>query len=160
MKPKFQSKQSIIINAPLEKVWNYLMDISKIPEFHPRVINVDLLSNQKLRGENISYQCHLSDGKNSCVEKDIEIVLMKKIVTELPADTMGLTKLLNDYVVETLFEKVNEKQTKLEILHYYSSSKFKVWLMNFIIKPKIAKETLATLEGIKKSIENENYQND
>ncbi|PIE46991.1 MAG: hypothetical protein CSA42_05325, partial [Gammaproteobacteria bacterium] len=105
MKPKFQSKQSIIINAPLEKVWDYLMDISKIPEFHPRVINVDLLSNQKLRGENVSYQCHLSDGKNSCVEKDIEIVPMKKIVTELPSDTMGLTKLLNDYVVETLFEK-------------------------------------------------------
>ncbi len=129
MKPKFQSKQSIIINAPLEKVWNYLMDIS--------------------------YQCHLSDGKNSCVEKDIEIVPMKKIVTELPSDTMGLTKLLNDYVVETLFEKISENQTKLEMLHYYSSSKFKVWLMNFIIKPKIAKETLATLEGIKKSIENE-----
>ena len=154
MKPKFQSRQSIIISAPLEKVWNYLMDISKIPEFHPRVTNVDLLSNQQFRAENVSYQCHLSDGKNSCIEKDIEIVPMEKIVTELPSDTMGLTKLLNDYVVETLFERVNDKQTRIEMVHYYSSSKFKVWLMNFIIKPKIAKETLATLQGIKKSIEN------
>ena len=156
MRPKFQSKQAIIINAPLKKVWNYLMDITNIPEFHPRVANVDLLSNQKYRGENVVYQCHLSDGKNSCVEKDVEIIPMKKIVTELPSDTMGLTKLLNDYVVETTFEKVKENQTKVEMLHYYSSSKFKVWLMNFIIKPKISKETFATLQGIKKSIENEN----
>ena len=34
MKPPFRSKQEVIINAPLETVWEFNMDITKIPTFH------------------------------------------------------------------------------------------------------------------------------
>jgi hypothetical protein len=44
-----------------------------------------------------SYQCHLSGGKHTCIEKDIEIVPLKKIVTVLPQDTFGISKILSDY---------------------------------------------------------------
>jgi ligand-binding SRPBCC domain-containing protein len=37
MRPPFRSKQEVIINAPLETVWEFNMDITKIPAFHPRV---------------------------------------------------------------------------------------------------------------------------
>ena len=155
MRPKFQSKQSVIINAPLEKVWEFSQDLSRIAEYHPRVNKVDLISGKQFREAGVAYQCHLSDGKNTCIEKDIEIIPMEKIVTVFPSDTMGLTKLLPDYVVETALKKIDDQTTQIEISHFYSSSKLKVWLLNFIIKRKVARETMDMLNASKKNIENE-----
>jgi hypothetical protein len=75
------------------------MDLTKILEFHPRVVKVDLLSGKTLREPGASYRCHLSGGKHSCVEKDIEIIPLQKIVTVLPEDTFGISKILSDYRV-------------------------------------------------------------
>ena len=157
-RPKFQSKQSVIINAPLEKVWEYNQDLSKIADYHPRVDKVDLISGRQFREVGVAYQCHLKDGKNTCIEKDIEIIPMQKIVTVFLSDTMGLTKLLPDYIVESTLEEISNMTTKVEISHFYSSSKFKVWLLNLIIKPKIARETTDTLAAMKYKIEH-GYQN-
>ena len=153
MRPKFQSKQEVIINAPLEKVWEFNMDLSKIAEYHPRVNKVDLISGKQFRETGVSYQCHLKDGKNTCIEKDIEIVPMQKLVTVFPQDTMGLTKLLPDYVVESSLSKVGENATKVEMSHYYSSSKLPVRLLNFYIKRKLSRETQETLNAMKNCIE-------
>ncbi len=153
MRPKFQSKQEVIINAPLEKVWEFNMDLSKIAEYHPRVNKVDLISGKKFREAGVSYRCHLKDGKNTCIEKDIEIIPMQKLVTVFPQDTMGLTKLLPDYVVESNLSRIGDNLTKVEMSHYYSISKLKVWLLNFIIKRKIGRETQDTLNAMKKWIE-------
>ena len=90
MRPPFRSSQAVIINAPLEAVWAFSMDITKIPEFHPRVVKVELLSGKALREPGVSYQCHLSGGKHTCVEKDIEIVPMQKIVPTLKAKLLNL----------------------------------------------------------------------
>ena len=100
LQPPFRSKQEVIINAPLEAVWSFSMDLTKIPEFHPRVVKVDLLSGKTLREPGASYQCHLSGGKHTCIEKDIEIIPLQKIVTVLPEDTFGISKILSDYRVE------------------------------------------------------------
>ena len=89
MRPKFQSKQEVIIDASLEAVWEFNQDLSRIPEYHPRVNRVDLVSSKQFREAGVSYQCHLKDGKNTCIEKDIEIVPMQKIVTVFPHDTRG-----------------------------------------------------------------------
>jgi uncharacterized membrane protein len=105
VRPEFQSRQSVTINAPLEKVWEFGQDLSRIAEYRPRVNKVDLISGKRFREAGVAYQCHLSDGENTCVEKDIEIIPMEKIVTVFPSDTMGLTKLLPDYVVETVLKK-------------------------------------------------------
>ncbi len=153
MRPKFQSRQEVIINAPVEKVWEFNMDLSKIAEYHPRVNQVDLISGKQFREAGVSYQCHLNDGKNTCVETDIEIVPMQKLVTVFPQDTMGLTKLLPDYVVESTLSKVGDNATKVEMSHYYSSSKLLVRLLNFYIKRKLARETQDTLNAMKKCIE-------
>jgi hypothetical protein len=155
MRPKFQSKQSVIINAPLEIVWEFGLDLSRIAAYHPRVNKVDLISGKQFREAGVAYQCHLSDGKNTCVEKDIEIIPMEKIVTVFLSDTMGLTKLLPDYVVETTVKKIDDQATQVEISHFYSSATLKVWLLNLFIKRNVAKETQDTLNGLKKAIENE-----
>jgi uncharacterized membrane protein len=153
MRPPFRSKQEVIINAPLEVVWAFNMDLTKIPEFHPRVFKVDLLAGKRFREPGASYQCHLSGGKHTCVEKDIEIIPMEKIVTVLPEDSFGITKILSDYTVETTFQKLGDCSTKMEISHYYSAKGLKARLVNLIAKGKIARETQATLNAIKASIE-------
>ncbi|WP_160144130.1 SRPBCC family protein [Chryseolinea soli] len=155
LRPKFQSKQTITINAPIEKVWAFNQDLSRIPVYHPRVNKVDLISGKQFREVGVSYRCHLSDGKNTCVEKDIEIVPLEKIVTVFTADTMGLTKLLPDYIVESTVKQIDNNSTRVEISHFYSSSNWKAWLLNFIIKSKIARQTMDTLNAMKMNIENE-----
>ena len=154
MRPKFQSRQEVIVNATLEKVWELNQDLSKIADYHQNVSKVELISGKQFREVDVSYKCHLTDGKNTCIEKDIEIIPMEKIVTLLPFDTMGITKLLPDYVVETNLSKVDNNTTKVEMLHFYSTSKFFVWLLNcLIIKRKMAKQTQSMLNAMKKWIE-------
>ena len=153
MRPPFRSKQEVIINAPLEAVWSFSMDLTKIPEFHPRVFKVDLLAGKAFREPGVSYQCHLSGGKHTCIEKDIEIVPLEKIVTVLPQDTFGIRKILDDYRVETTFQKLGDSSTKVEISHYYSTKTLTAMLLNLIARGKIARETQATLKAAKAAIE-------
>ena len=153
MRPPFRSKQEVIIDAPLETVWAFGMDLTKIPEFHPRVFKVDLIDGRRFREAGVSYQCHLSGGKHTCIEKDIEIVPLEKIVTVMPQDTFGISKVLSDYAVETTFQKLGDSLTKIEISHYYSTPTLKAKLLNLVAKGKIARETQATLTGIKAAIE-------
>ena len=153
MRPPFRSTQSVIINAPLEAVWAFSMDITKIPKFHPRVVKVELLSGKALREPGVSYQCYLSGGKHTCVEKDIEILPMQKIVTVLPEDTFGISKILPDYVLETTFHRVGHSSTKVEISHYYSTLTLKAKLLNLVAKRRIARDTQATLNASKAVIE-------
>jgi hypothetical protein len=155
MRPPFQSRQEVIINAPLEKVWVFNQDLSKIATFHPRVDKVSFISGKQFREEGVSYQCHITGGKHSCIEKDIEIVPMVKIITVFTSDTMGLTKLLPDYMVESSVARIDANTTRVTIAHYYSSSKWKVKLLNFYIKRKVARETQETLHAMKIAIENE-----
>jgi uncharacterized membrane protein len=154
LRPPFRSKQEVIISAPLEVVWSFSMDLTKIPEFHPRVSKVDLIDGKAIREPGVSYQCHLSGGKHTCIEKDIEIVPFEKIVTVLPEDTFGISKILSDYTVETTFRKLGDSSTKVEISHYYSTKGLKAKFLNFVAKGKIARETQATLNAAKAAIEN------
>ena len=151
--PPFRSKQEVIINAPLEAVWSFSMDLTKIPEFHPRVVKVDLLSGKTFREPGASYQCHLRGGKHTCIEKDIEIIPLQKIVTVLPEDTFGISKILSDYRVETTFQTLGHRSTKVEISHYYSTTTLKAKLLNLMAKGKIARDTQATLNAAKAKIE-------
>ena len=153
MQPPFRSKQEVIINAPLETVWSFSMDLTKIPEFHPRVVKVDLLSGKTFREPGVSYQCHLSGGRHTCIEKDIEIIPLQKIVTVLPEDTFGISKILGDYRVETTFRAIGHQSTKVEISHYYSTTTLKAKFLNFIAKGRLARETQATLNAAKATIE-------
>jgi len=153
MPPPFQSRQEVVIHAPLASVWSYTMDLTRIPEFHPRVIKVDLLSGKTFREPGASYRCHLAGGKHSCVEQDIEIIPQQKIVTVLPEDTFGISKILPDYRVETTFHPLDDRSTRVAISHYYSTPTLKARLLNLVAKGKIARDTQATLNAAKARIE-------
>ena len=152
-RPKFQSRQEIIIASSIDRVWNFNQDLSLISSYHPRVTRVDLVSGVQFREAGVSYRCHLTDGKNTCMERDIEIVPYHKIVTIMPEDTMGLSKLLRDYLVETIFTRIDDAHTKIEFNHYYSTKTLKTKVISLIAKRKIGKESMETLKAMKKAIE-------
>jgi hypothetical protein len=151
--PPFQSRQEVVIHAPLQAVWEFNQDLTNIADYHPRVKRVDLISGKRQRGQGVAYMCYLKDGKNTCVEKDIEVVPMERIVTALPEDTMGITKMLPDYLVETRLTPLAEHETKVEFSHYYSTKSVKTRFFNVIAKKKIARESQDTLNAMKRAIE-------
>ena len=71
----------------------------------------------------------------------------------LPEDTFGIGKILSDYTVETTFERIGRASTRMEISHYYSTTRLKAKLLNLVGRSKIARETQATLDAIKAAIE-------
>lgn len=151
--PPFQSRQEVVIHAPLQIVWEFNQDLTNIAVYHPRVKKVDLISGKRQRGNGVAYRCHLTDGKNTCVEKDLEVVPMERIVTALPEDTMGIAKLLPDYLVEARLTPLAENETKIEFSHYYSTKSLKTKVFNVIAKRKIARDAQNTLEAMKRIIE-------
>ena len=151
--PPFQSRQEVVIRAPLQVVWEFNQDLTSIAVYHPRVKRVDLISGKNQRGNGVAYRCYLKDGKNTCVEKDLEVVPMERIVTALPEDTMGITKILPDYLVETKLTPLSEHETKVEFSHYYSTKSLKAKLFTLIAQRKIARDAQNTLDAMKRIIE-------
>jgi hypothetical protein len=151
--PPFQSRQEVVIHAPLQVVWEFNQDLTNIAVYHPRVKRVDLISGKRQRGNGVAYRCYLKDGKNTCVEKDLEVVPMERIVTALPEDTMGITNMLPDYLVETRLTPLAENETKIEFSHYYSTKSLKTKLFTLIAKRKIARDAQNTLDAMKRTIE-------
>src|SRR5262245_24107433 len=148
-----RSQQSVTIDAPLEAVWEYNADLARIADFHPRVDKVELIDGQSRRAAGVGYKCHLRGGRHTCVERDVEVVPMKRIVTALPEDSFGVARLLPDYRVETTFERESVGRARMEFRHYYSIRGWKARLFHWIAGRRIAKESQATLNAIKRAIE-------
>jgi hypothetical protein len=148
-----RSQQSVLIDAPLEAVWECNSDLSRIADFHPRVDKVELIDGQSRRAAGVGYKCHLRGGRHTCIERDVEVVPMERIVTTLPEDSFGVARLLPDYRVETTFAREGAGRTRMAFRHYYSFRGWKGWLFHWIAGWRIAKESQATLEAIKRAIE-------
>ena len=67
-----RSGQSVTIDAPLEAVWEYNSDLSRIADFHPRVDKVELIDGQSQRAAGVGYKCHLRGARHTCIERDVE----------------------------------------------------------------------------------------
>jgi uncharacterized membrane protein len=157
MSRKQQVHSEVVIDAPLQAVWEYCMDISKIPEFHPRVDRVDYLSGTKQRAPGVSYQCNVLEGpgRGTCVEQVTEVVPMERFTTTIPDDSWGLSKLFADYVVETRFTPIGSDRTKVEFRQYYATNSVKAKVANVLARRRIASQTADTLKAIKLAVEQE-----
>jgi uncharacterized protein YndB with AHSA1/START domain len=79
------------IAASPERVWAIVDDITLIPEYHPDVGRVDLLSDARTRRAGVRYRCTILEGrKGNCVEEVTEYVAGSRFTTAFPEDTWGL----------------------------------------------------------------------
>jgi uncharacterized protein YndB with AHSA1/START domain len=155
MREQLRSEKEVTIDVPLEAVWDYLMDISKIPEFHPRVSRVDLISGAAQKAKGVEYRCIITEGrgKGTCVEKVIDVVPDTSFVTTIASDSWGLSQLFDSYVVDTHIARVDESRTRVTIKQYFATRTLKSKLIALIAKPKLNRQTADTLRGIKQGVE-------
>jgi uncharacterized protein YndB with AHSA1/START domain len=153
MEPDFRSRQTVVIEAPLEDVWEFNMDLSHIERYHPRVGKVDLVDGASRRAPGVAYQCHLKGSRHTCTERDLEVVPMERIVTGFVPDTFGVSKLLPDYGVISKLSRVDDRRTQVEFNHFYSTPTWKAKLFHWIAGRRIAKESQETLYAMKSAIE-------
>jgi Polyketide cyclase / dehydrase and lipid transport len=154
-KGPFQWRTSVTVRAPKQRVWGIVNDISLIPQYHPEVRHVDLLSGQRARAVGVRYQCTIPEGrKGSCIEEVVEYVPGERTATAFPEDTWGMSKMFADFVVETILVPQGEDETVLVLEAYYEPIGWKTRLLNVLfLRRLMARRALRTIDGIKRLAE-------
>jgi hypothetical protein len=156
MKGQFQWKATVQINASSKRVWDIIDDISLIPQYHPEVGKVDLISGQSKRAVGVKYQCNILEGrKGSCIEEVVEYIPNRKMSTGMPEDTWGMNKMFTEFLVETTVIPQSENSTILQFEAFYNPVGLKNKLLNFLLLRRIMKKrAIQTMHGIRRISEN------
>jgi hypothetical protein len=130
-------------------------DISLIPKYHPEVGKVDLLSGQTTRETGVKYRCTILEGrKGSCVEEVVDYVRGERFSTAFPEDTWGLSKMLRDFVVDSVLVPHGDCETDVALEAYYEPIGWKMRLLNVLLLRRLmARRALRTIEGVKRLAE-------
>jgi hypothetical protein len=155
VKGQFQWKATIRINATPKRVWEIVDDISLIPQYHPEVGKVDLLSGQSKRAVGVKYQCNILEGrKGSCVEEVVEYIPNHKLSTAMPEDTWGLSEMFADFIVDTTVLPQGDNSAILQFEAYYNPVALKNKLLNVLLLRRVMrKRAVKTMGGIKRLAE-------
>lgn len=159
MQAPLQWRTAVLIDAPKDCVWSIVDDVTLIPRYHPEVTNVELLSRQRTRSVGMRYQCVVSHGvrKGSCVEEVTEYVPGERMTTAFPEDTWGISKMLDQFSVETTVSSRPDGQTQLVLSAYYRPIGWKIRLANAtVLRYAMARRARRTIAGIKQLAES-NY---
>lgn len=149
----FRGRQEVTIAASRDAVWSYAMDLSKLPEYNPRVARVEFDEGDSQRVAGGRYQCHLVGGRHWCTEEDVEIVPLVRLITRLPFDTFGISAQLRDYTVETSLRALDARTTVVAMSHFYATPTLRSRLLDWIARDTIARNTQATLLTLKARVE-------
>ncbi len=76
-----QIQKSILVNAPIEKVFNYLNDPSKLTEYWPGMIEVKDIQNLSNGGSFFNYVYKFAGFRFEGKSEDSEIVPLKRMVS-------------------------------------------------------------------------------
>ena len=148
---RFQWRTSITVRASRERVWAIVDDLSLIPQYHPEVRKVDVLSGQGTRALGVKYECTIPQGRRgSCVEEVVDYVPGERTATAFPEDTWGMSTMFAGFVVETILLPHGEGETVLLLEAYYEPIGWKTRLLNVLLLRRLmARRALRTIEGIK-----------
>ena len=155
MRGPFQWSTSVTISASPDRVWAIVADISLIPQYHPEVRKVDLLSGQSTWAIGVKYRCIIPEGrKGSCVEEVIECIPGQRMATAFLEDTWGISKMFADFVVETVLVPHGDHETGLVLEAYYEPIGWRTRLMNILfLRRLMVRRALRTIKGIKRLAE-------
>src|SRR5215831_12369619 len=139
----------ISIAAPKERVWAIADDITLIPQYHPDVRHVELISGAESRAAGVRYRCTIPEGrKGSCIEEITEYVPGSRFVTAFPEDSWGLSKQLAEFTVETVVEQAPEG-TRIRLNAYYRPRTLLMKLLNPLgLRRLMARQAFRLLAGV------------
>ncbi len=146
----------IIISASKDRVWSIVDDVSLIPRYHPEVGKVELLSGQRTRSIGVRYQCIVLEGrrKGSCIEEVTSYVPGERMTTAFPEDTWGISRMLQEFSVETVVSSRADGRTELVLNAHYKPIGWRIRLANAaFLRYVMARRARQTIEGIKRLAE-------
>lgn len=155
MRGRFQWRTSLRIRASRERLWTIVDDISLIPKYHAEVGQVELLSRLSTRAIGVKYRCTILEGrKGSCVEEVVDCIPGERFATAFAEDTWGVSKMLRDFVVDTILVPHGDFETDAVLEAYYEPIGWKMRVLNaLLLRRLMARRALRTIEGVKRLAE-------
>jgi Polyketide cyclase / dehydrase and lipid transport len=150
----------IVVEAPLERVWEIAEDITLIPQYHPEVDKVDLIAGQAKRSVGVKYQCNILEGRRtgSCIEEVVAYEPERMVATAMVSDTWGIDRMLADFRVETTVSLRTERSTILKFEAFYKPVALKYRLLNTLfLRRALRRRSLAVMNGIKRFAEGKTH---
>jgi polyketide cyclase/dehydrase/lipid transport protein len=154
MAAPLQWHTQITVAAPKERVWAIADDITLIPQYHPEVCQVELISGVKKREAGVRYRCTIPEGrKGNCIEEITEYVAGSRFVTAFPEDSWGLSKHFGEFTVETIVDPVPEG-TRIRMNAYYRPRTLFMKLLNVLwLRRLMSRHAFRVLVGVKRFAE-------
>lgn len=132
---KLQAHNEMVINAPVNKIWDVITDINMLTKTNPGVVKATGTMNSlgSIR------KCELDNKgkKGTMEEKMIEIVPQQKTVWTIVEDSMGMSKMMKDTRFCFYLEKINDNQTKVVNETYYKPANFIAVAMSTLVMKRI-----------------------
>ncbi len=128
---QLQARNEAIINAPVEKVWAAITDISVLHQINPGVTK----ATGRMDIQGATRTCEMQNGgrKGTMTEQLVEMIPYKKTVWVIQEDTMGMSKMLIDPRFCFYLEKTGDSQTRIINESYYEPANFVVRIMNALM---------------------------
>lgn len=126
-----QARNEAIINAPVEKVWAVITDISLLDKINPGVIKAT--GRMDKQGE--TRTCEMQNGgrKGTMTEKLVEMIPYQKTVWTIQEDSMGMSRMLIAPRFCFYLEKSNGNSTHIINESYYKPANLMVKIMNTLV---------------------------
>jgi polyketide cyclase/dehydrase/lipid transport protein len=120
--PNCQWRAEGVVDAVLERTWAAFDDLSLIPQYHPVVHEVEFPLGNRRRAPGVEYKCIIPTGPRPgwCVEKVIDHVPLRSSTVAFMSDSLGLSKLLDDFVTEITVEPVEGTKTRVTLRGFYT----------------------------------------
>lgn len=148
-----QARNQTVINAPVEKIWSTITDISLLHKINPGVIKATGTMNTP--GATRTCEIDNRGRRGTMTERMIEFVPEKKTVWSIESDTMGMSKMLKDTRFVFNLEKIDERRTRVVNETYYRPANIVVRIMNgLMMKRMISKAQEQILTNLRSLTEN------
>ena len=132
---KLQAKNQLEMNAPVQKVWEVITDITRLHKINPGVVRATGKMNEL--GSTRTCEMSMNGRKGVLIEKLIDLVPEKKTVWEHQSDDMGLGKMLKNIRYHFTLEKISESKSKLTAESYYEPATFFGSIMNVLMMKRM-----------------------
>lgn len=135
----------IIINAPIEKIWNELSSLDRLALYDPGAMESKVLTQNK-KGEGAKRRVEMTDGKNWFEETCTVYEENNDLKYELNACSFPVHNLFHSYK----FEKINDfKYRVIQTQSYQMKYGLFGNILGIAIKPKWNKGIRNFLQGLK-----------
>ena len=154
---KKQFSNTIVIDAPINKVWNVLIDSKQMEVWGPPVQKVELITNDSIGQEKVGSirKVDVIFGKKQgyFMEKRVYQEELKRLDYQIFEENIGLFKILKNVGFSMELVKKEENKTLLIFSFYQNPKGFFGWLMHPMVKINQKKGNKEGMESLKQYIE-------